>query len=143
VAFSKTEGFLDSYGVSERTADARDLGNVPINAIFGTTAVSTIDPYTYYSSVGDRNKIMEPYIFNRTNVRLGQLVIGYNFRTTKQNPVFKDVYVSLLGRNLFFLYKEAPFDPEQSVSTANNVQSNDIFGLPPTRSYGFNVKFTF
>ncbi len=143
VAFSKTEGFLDSYGVSKRTADARDQGYVPINAIMGTTAVTSIDPYTYYSSVGDRNKIMEPYIFKRTNVRVGQVVIGYTFRAAKQNPVFKDASVSLVGRNLFFLYKDAPFDPEQSVSTANNVQSNDIFGLPPTRSYGINIKFTF
>lgn len=143
VAFSKTEAFLDSYGVSARTADARDQGYVPINAMMGTTAVTTIDPYTYYSSVGDRNKIMEPYIFKRTNVRVGQLVVGYTFRSAKANPLFKDASVSLVGRNLFFLYKDAPFDPEQSVSTANNVQSNDIFGLPSTRSFGFNVKFTF
>jgi TonB-linked SusC/RagA family outer membrane protein len=143
VAFSKTEGFLDSYGVSKRTADARDKGYVPINAIMATTGVTSIDPYTYYSSVGDRNKIMEPYIFKRTNVRVGQLVIGYTFRSAKSNPVFKDASVSLVGRNLFFLYKDAPFDPEQSVSTANNVQSNDIFGLPSTRSYGISFKFTF
>lgn len=143
VAFSKTEGFLDSYGVSERTAAARDLGYVPINAIMGSKAVTSIDPYTYYSAVGDRNKIMEPYIFKRTNVRVGQFVLGYTFRSAKANPVFKDASISLVGRNLFFLYKDAPFDPEQSVSTANNVQSNDIFGLPSTRSFGVNVKFTF
>lgn len=142
VAFSKTEGFLDSYGVSKRTADARDRGFVPINAIMGTTAVTSIDPYTYYSSVGDRNKIMEPYIFSRTNVRVGQFVVGYSFRVNNSR-IFKEAGVSLVGRNLFFLYKDAPFDPEQSVSTANNVQSNDIFGLPSTRSFGANIKFTF
>jgi len=143
VAFSKTEGFLDSYGVSERTAAARDQGYVTINAIKGDKGVTTIDPYTYYSAVGDRNKIMEPYIFKRTNIRMGQLVIGYNFRPKNANPVIKNASISLVGRNLFFFYKKAPFDPEQSISTANNVQSNDIFGLPPTRSYGINVKFTF
>lgn len=145
VAFSKTQGFLDSYGVSAETAAARDKGYVPINAAMEATgkAVTSIDPYTYYSAIGDRNKIMEPYIFKRTNVRLGQLVIGYTLRSKNANPVFKDVSLSLVGRNLFFFYKKAPFDPEQSVSTANNVQSNDIFGLPATRSYGLNVKFTF
>ena len=74
---------------------------------------------------------------------MGQLVIGYNFRPKNANPVIKNASISLVGRNLFFFYKKAPFDPEQSISTANNVQSNDIFGLPPTRSYGINVKFTF
>ncbi|MBO9620672.1 MAG: SusC/RagA family TonB-linked outer membrane protein [Niabella sp.] len=143
VAFSKTEAFLDSYGVSERTAAARDQGYLPINAVFGKTAVTTIDPATYYSAVGDRNKIMEPYIFSRTNIRLGQLVLGYNFRAKSEKPVFKNVSLSLVGRNLFFFYKKAPFDPEQAMSTTNAMQSNDVFSLPSTRSFGFNVKFSF
>jgi TonB-linked SusC/RagA family outer membrane protein len=144
VAFSKTEAFLDSYGVSERTAAARDKGSVPINAVSSTgTAVTSIDPYTYYSAIGDRNKIMEPYIFSRTNVRLGQLVFGYTFKSKGENPIFKDASVSLVGRNLFFFYKKAPFDPEQAMSTNNSMQSNDVFGLPSTRSFGLNVKFTF
>jgi TonB-linked SusC/RagA family outer membrane protein len=143
VAFSKTEAFLDSYGVSARTADSRDKGSIPINAIMGTTAVSSIDPYTYYQTVGDRNRIMEPYVFSRTNVRLAQFVLGYTFRSQKANPVFKDASVSLIGRNLFFFYKKAPFDPEQAMSTNNSMQSNDVFSMPSTRSYGFNVKLTF
>jgi len=143
VAFSKTEAFLDSYGVSQRTADARDKGMMPINAIQGTTAVTSIDPAIYYSAVGDRNKIMEPYLFSRTNVRLGQLVLGYNLKSKNPNSIIKDANFSLVGRNLFFFYKDAPFDPEQSMSTGNGMQSNDVFGLPSTRSYGINVKFTF
>ncbi len=144
VAFSKTEAFLDSYGVSERTAEARDKGSVDINAVTSTgTVVTSIDPYTYYSAVGDRNKIMEPYIYSRTNVRLGQLVLGYTFRSKSAKPVFKDASVSLIGRNLFFFYKKAPYDPEQAMSTSNSMQSNDVFSLPAIRSYGFNVKFTF
>ena len=79
VAFSKTEAFLDAYGVSKRTGDVRDAGEtMPINAIQGTTAVTEIDPAVYYGAVGDRNRIMEPYIFSRTNIRLANLVIGYN-----------------------------------------------------------------
>ena len=143
VAFSKTEAFLDSYGVSQRTADARDKGMMPINAIQGTTAVTSIDPAIYYSAVGDRNKIMEPYLFSRTNVRLGQLVLGYNLKSKNPKSIIKDANFSLVGRNLFFFYKDAPFDPEQSMSTGNGMQSNDVFGLPSTRSYGINVKFTF
>jgi outer membrane receptor protein involved in Fe transport len=143
VAFSKTEAFLDSYGVSERSAAARDLGYVPINAVMGSTTVTKLDPATYYSAIGDRNKIMEPYIYSRTNVRLGQLVLGYTFRSKNANPVFKDASVSLIGRNLFFFYKKAPYDPEAAMSTNNSMQSNDVFGLPATRQLGFNVKFTF
>ncbi|SDE45877.1 TonB-linked outer membrane protein, SusC/RagA family [Dyadobacter soli] len=142
VAFSKTEAFLDSYGVSERSAEARDAGSVPINAVKPEgTAVTSIDPYTYYSAIGDRNKIMEPYVFKRTNVRLGQLVVGYNFKT--KGGVLKDASISFVGRNLFFFYKKAPFDPEQAMSTNNDLQSTDVFGLPSTRSYGLNLKLSF
>lgn len=144
VAFSKTEAFLDSYGVSKRTGDARDGGaTMPINAIKGTTAVTSIDPVVYYSAVGDRNRIMEPYIFSRTNIRLAQLVVGYNLNVQKLKLPVKEASLSLIGRNLFFFYKKAPYDPEQSMSTANNMQSNEVFSMPSTRTYGFNLKFSF
>jgi len=144
VAFSKTEAFLDSYGVSKRTGDVRNAGaTMPINAIQGTTAVTSIDPVVYYNAVGDRNRIMEPYIFSRTNIRLAQLVIGYNLNVQKFKLPIKDASVSLIGRNLFFFYKKAPYDPEQSMSTANNMQSNEVFSMPATRTYGINLKVTF
>ena len=143
VAFSKTEAFLDSYGVSKRSADARNAGTIAINAIQGTTPVTSIDPVVYYSAIGDRNKIMEPYVFSRTNVRLGQLSLGYTLKFKKSNIGIKDAAFSLVGRNLFFFYKKAPFDPEQSMSTGNGMQSNDVFSLPATRSFGFNVKLSF
>jgi outer membrane receptor protein involved in Fe transport len=144
VAFSKTEAFLDSYGASQRSADARLNATIPINAVSSTgTAVTSIDPVLYYSAIGDRNKIMEPYVFSRTNVRLGQLAFGYNLKINKTSFPIKDASFSLVARNLFFFYKEAPFDPEQSMSTANGMQSNDVFSMPSTRSVGFNVKLTF
>ncbi|MFT3703827.1 MAG: SusC/RagA family TonB-linked outer membrane protein [Agriterribacter sp.] len=141
VAFSKTEAFLDSYGVSKRSADARASSTIPIDAIQGNDKVTSISPVVYYSSIGDRNKIMEPYVFSRTNVRLGQFVLGYNF---KVNPgsFLKGASVSLIGRNLFFFYKKAPYDPEQAMSTSNSMQSNDVFSVPSTRSFGFTLKAT-
>ncbi|MCE5348219.1 MAG: SusC/RagA family TonB-linked outer membrane protein [Bacteroidales bacterium] len=144
VAFSKTEAFLDSYGVSKRTGDIRDAGDtMPIDAIKGTTDVTEIDPAVYYSAVGDRNKIMEPYIFKRTNIRLAQFVIGYNIPCQKLGLPLKAASVSFVGRNLFFFYKDAPYDPEQSMSTSNSMQSNEVFSMPAIRSYGFNIKVNF
>src|SRR5690606_28347775 len=143
VAFSKTEAFLDSYGVSERTAKARDGGMIEINAVKNDQAVTSIDPYTYYSAIGDRNKIMEPYVFKRTNIRLGQFVVGYNLGGKSENSILKNASISFVARNLFFFYKDAPFDPEQAMSTGNNMQSNDVFSLPSTSSYGLNLKVSF
>lgn len=143
VAFSKTEAFLDSYGVSQRSADDRASSTMPINAVQDGNKVTSIDPVVYYAAIGDRNRIMEPYVFSRTNVRLAQLVLGYSIPIKNRDGVIKDASISLIGRNLFFFYKKAPYDPEQAMSTGNSMQSNDVFSVPPTRSYGFNLKFTF
>jgi hypothetical protein len=74
---------------------------------------------------------------------LAQLVIGYNLDMQKLNWPLKAASISLIGRNLFFFYKDAPYDPEQSMSTANNMQSNEVFSMPATRNYGFNIKVNF
>jgi len=141
VAFSKTEAFLDSYGVSKRSGEARDAGSIPINAIKGTTPQTSIDPTLYYSTIGDRNGIMEPYVFSRTNVRLAQVSLAYTIPV--KGSAIKSASVSLIGRNLFFFYKKSPFDPEQAMSTSNSMQANDVFAVPGTRSYGLNLKLNF
>ncbi len=142
--FSQTEAMLDGYGVSKRTGDARDNGGkVAINAIQGTTPVSSIDAKLYYTTVGDRNGISEAYVFDRTNVRLTQLAFGYDFDVDKLNLPIKAASFSVVGNNLFFFYKKAPFDPELTMSTGTGSQSLDNFNVPATRTYGFNLKITF
>ncbi|SFE92870.1 TonB-linked SusC/RagA family outer membrane protein [Sunxiuqinia elliptica] len=141
---SQTESMLDGYGVSKRTGDARDNGGVvAINAIQGTTPVTEIDAKTYYTTIGDRNGILEAYVYDRTNVRLSQLALTYDFDMTKLSLPLKAASVSLVGQNLFFIYKDAPYDPELAMNTGLGSQSLDNFNLPSTRTYGFNLKITF
>jgi len=142
-AFSQTESILDGYGVSQRTADARDKGYVAINGIQGSTAVTEIDPQTYYTTVGGRNGIAEAYVYDRTNIRLTQLSLSYDVDVKSLGLPLQAASFSVVGSNLFFLYKKAPFDPELSMSTDLGSQSLDNFNVPATRTYGFNLKFTF
>ncbi len=143
-AFSQTEAMLDGYGVSKRTGDARDNGGkVAINAIQGTTPVTSIDAKLYYTTVGDRNGIAEVYVYDRTSVRLSQMALSYDLDVKKLKLPIKDASFSIVGNNLFFFYKKAPFDPELTMSTDINSQSLDNFNVPATRTYGFNLKFTF
>ena len=142
-AFSQTESILDGWGVSQRTADARDKGYVEVNAIQGETLVTEMNPNTYYTTVGGRNGISEAYVYNRTNIRLTQLALSYDLDVQRIGLPVKSASVSLVGQNLFFFYKKAPFDPELGMSTDMNSQSLDNFSVPATRSYGFNLKFTF
>jgi outer membrane receptor protein involved in Fe transport len=141
--FSQTEAMLDGYGVSQRTADARDNGGVDINAIKGTTPVTKIDAKLFYTTVGDRNGISEQYVYDRTNIRLTQFALSYDLDVKKLDLPIKAASISAVGQNLFFLYKKAPFDPELTMSTDLNSQSLDNFNVPATRTFGFNLKITF
>lgn len=139
---SQTEAILDGYGVSERSAADRDNGGVAINAVMPDgTAVTTMDARLYYTTIGDRNGIKEPYTYDRTNIRLAQLALSYNMNL-KNLPV-KQATLSLVGQNLFFLYKVAPYDPELTMSTGLSDQALDNFNMPSTRTFGFNVKLNF
>jgi outer membrane receptor protein involved in Fe transport len=139
---SQTEAMLDGYGVSQRSADARSNGGVIINGIMpGGILVNRIDAKQYFTTVGDRDGIKEPYIYHRTNIRLAQASISreWNF----QHGAIKQATFSIIGSNLFFIYKDAPFDPEVTLNTLMNDQAIENFSLPSTRTFGFDFKITF
>ncbi len=145
---SQTESMLDGWGVSKRSGEARDLGYVAINGIINgtTTEVKQISAFDYYAEgggIGGRNGILEPYVYDRTNIRLSQLSIAYDFDVKKLNLPLSGATFSLVGQNLFLFYKKAPYDPELSMNTTMSSQSLDNFNTPATRTYGFNIKVTF
>ena len=141
VTFSQTESMLDGAGVSQRTADARDAGGVQVNAVQADAPVTSVDPEIWYRAIGDRNGIGEAYIYDRTNVRLTQLALSYNFPMSGR--FVKGLSASLVGQNLFIFHMKAPFDPELAMSTNRNSQSLDNFNLPATRTIGLNLKVNF
>jgi len=133
---------LDGYGVSKRSGDARDAGGLAVDAVTDDgTAVSSVDPETWFLATGDRNGIMEYYTYDRTNIRLSQLSLSYTLNL--QSSALDAITFSVYGRNLFFLYKEAPFDPDLVMSTNRNNQGLDNFNLPTTRSIGINLNLNF
>ena len=140
---SQTESMLDGWGVSKRSGEARDLGYVEINGVKGTTPVTQISAFDYYAEgggIGGRNGILEPYVYDRTNIRLSQLSVAYDLKVEK---LVSAVTLSLVGQNLFIFYKKAPYDPELAMNTTMSSQSLDNFNVPATRTYGFNIKVTF
>lgn len=55
----------------------------------------------------------------------------------------KNLTASIIGRNLFFFYKDAPMDPDVAAGTGNGWQGVDMFALPTSRSFGLNLKLNF
>ena len=81
------------------------------------------------------------YIYDATNFRLRELSVGYTFRDLLGEN--KNLTLSFIGRNLFFIYKDAPVDPDVSLSTGNGLGAFELFNLPSARSYGFSLKLNF
>lgn len=115
---SLTQATLDGRGVTKATAEARDRGYVEVDG----TRFENVEGF--YSVVGDRNGISERYMYSATNIRLRELSLSYSFPSTllAKTKVFTGIDVSLVGRNLFFFYKDAPFDPDAILSVGNTIR---------------------
>lgn len=134
VVVSMTQAALDHYGVSERSAEARDNGAVVIgNSIIGAE--------NYYKSIG-KNGVGQYFTYDASNVRIAEAHISYKL-DRKYLLNVADITMSLVGRNLGFLYNKAPFDPESISSTGNYSQGLDYFMMPTQRTLGFSFKVTF
>lgn len=151
---SMTESYLDGYGLSQRTADARlyaeknkiyadpcygnNILGIALND--GSGRVVPID--AYYNSVGGVTpQDIERYLYSGTNFRLRELSLGYTFRNLfGQN---KNLSLSFIARNLFFIYKDAPVDPDVSLSTGTGLGAFEVFNMPSSRSFGFSLNVNF
>lgn len=103
---------------------------------------TTISAQDYWEAVSD---IASEYVYDQTNIRLREFVFSYKFPSSMlQNTFIKGADIGLIGRNLFFLYKEIDHvDPEASLGTGNNGQGILSYNLPTPRSIGFNVNLKF
>ena len=139
---SLTQSIMDQYGVSKVTGDARLNGGVAVNGIDGNgKTVSTVNPQAWYEAIGGRNGISGEYIYSATVVRLREASVGYALPIPP--GFFHQIKVSLVGRNLIYFSKKAPFDPELTMSTGNGLSGVDVFNQPATRNFGFSVNASF
>jgi hypothetical protein len=132
--------------MSKRTGEARahaEANNLYTadgrHAMYINEGRDLVSVEDYYTAVGSSDA--SNYIYNGTNFRLRELSLGYTFRDLLGEG--KNLSLSVIGRNLFFLYKDAPVDPDVSVSTANGLGGIDMFNVPSTRSFGVNLKLNF
>lgn len=130
---SKTQAYLDRYGVSEASMKAREQGYMMMGSI-------QMNPEDYYTTIQDLDAF---YVYSATNVRLQEASIGYTFPDKWFGNIVKGVNVSVYGTNLWMIYNKAPFDPELTATTGTFGQGYDYFMLPSNRTYGFSLKFAF
>jgi hypothetical protein len=139
---SVMQGMLDFYGVSKVSGQARDQGYVKINGVDqGGHAISRIDPKNWYTFIGGRNATLGEYVYSATVVRMREAALGYVLPVS--TGAIRSMRLSVTGRNLFFFYRKAPFDPEIASATNNGLGGVDVFNLPAVRSVGVKLNIIF
>lgn len=144
--YSGTGASLDASGVTDRSLKYRDTG-VVLNGVIKQkdgSFIKNTQSITAQKYWGSLSGIASEYIYKQTNVRLRELSLSYKLPKKVLGSFIKDASISLVGRNLFFFYKDLPhFDPESSLGTSNNAQGILSYNLPAVRTLGVNLNIKF
>jgi hypothetical protein len=108
----------------------------------GTRTLSPGEAQNYWAQLS--NRAQENFMYDASFIKLRQVTLGYTLpKSLLGNVPINTVQVSFVARNLAILHKNVDnIDPE-STYTSSNAQGLDYFGMPATRSYGFNLRLTF
>lgn len=143
---SGTNRELTLRGLHKNTLEGRENGLVVsgIDDATGqpfTTTVAPEDLRTFYGRIGEENAgISEEFVYSTDFIKFRELSFSYNLPSkVLDNKFIKEVRLSLIGRNLFFISRDIDnVDPEASLNNLNS-QGIERFGVPSTKSYGFSV----
>lgn len=149
--YSGTNVRLTQAGFTKQSLMGR-AGETPLTVTGVTADGSSFKPFTktlsvgearnYWNQLGDRAQ--ENFVYDASFVKLRQLTLGYTLppKIFTGTPI-RTLMLSFVARNLAILYKNVPnIDPESTYSSGNS-QGLDYFGMPASRTYGFNLRATF
>jgi hypothetical protein len=134
--YAATNAFAYLRGLHKNTLVGRENGNVG-----GPKTLPLDEVDNYYSQIYN---ITEEFVEDASFIKLRQFTLGYNFpKTMLESTPFSEVSLSLVGRNLLLLMSKVDnIDPESTYSNGND-QGLEMFGVPQTRSFGFNLNVKF
>ncbi len=140
------------------TQAAMDANGTSVNSLFGREGGIVLDAYTeagvkntksisseaYFQAVGNRTPVKDLYAYSGTNLRLREVALGYSIPVdfVKKSGFIQSAKLSLVGRNLYFFKRDAPFDPEIATAVSNR-GGIEYASLPSTRNIGLNLKLSF
>jgi TonB-linked SusC/RagA family outer membrane protein len=107
----------------------------------GTPNTQVISAQEYHKA---SYNIGEAFIYSSTFVKLREVKLAYNFNKSFAKKLgLQGASITAVGRNLFFIYKDAPnIDPETAFNTGNG-QGLESLALPTTRNFSLNVNLKF
>lgn len=147
---SATEMELAGGGFADYTLEGRDGmvidGVVQTkdgegNVIYEAKNTTPVKAEVYWESCTGCAPLGEPFKYDGSYARASEVSLGYT--QTFNNDIFREITVSLVARNLFFIMNKAErFDPGQMTGDTKYM-GIDYFMPPSTRSIGMNLKATF
>ena len=145
--YSGTLGVLDYYGVTQHSADIRNMDEflfekpaVKQNAD-GTYSPNDIkikgeNAYAYFNAM---NSIDEASVYDNSYIKLREISLSY--------PVLDKDYLKIsanvFARNILIWSQLPGLDPEATLGNNNMAGAFERFSLPGSSSYGFGLTFTF
>jgi len=107
------------------------------------TIISSADYWInmYYWKYG----FHEYAIYDNSYIKFRELALNFNVPSKYINKIgVQRLMVSLIGRNLFYIWKNVPnIDPESAVGTTGYKQGIEYGFVPPTRTWGFAARLSF
>ena len=129
-------------GTAPGGATVYDDGMI-FNGVYENGAPNTtiLSAQEYYKA---SYNISEAYIYSSTFVKLREIKLAYNFNKSFAKKLgLEGASITAVGRNLLFIYKDAPnIDPETAFNTGN-AQGLESLALPTTRNFSLNVNLKF
>jgi TonB-linked SusC/RagA family outer membrane protein len=152
---SFTEALVAGGGVLDYTETGRDGSLLFGENIYpdetGVTEDGAINTAkctseAFWNNIGGRNNpVGEPFVRSASNIRMREMVLGYEMpKSLLSKTFFTSCRISLVGRNLFFIQNKAKYcDPEQVRHTGISAEGQEAFPLPTTRNFGVSINFGF
>jgi iron complex outermembrane receptor protein len=140
--------FADGTTITQPNGDSQDVGGMTYEQAYeaGYVEPTHASYYTYFTNSWGQGVINDDWFSEINYVSLRQVMLGYTFsRSFTERLKIENLNISLVGRNLVYLYNSLPnhLNPE---STRGNSSSYSYFErtfTPFVASYAMTVKFDF
>ena len=141
--YSQTNAHMIMFGRHADTLPGREEGIIAqgVKEDGVTPNDVKVTAMKYYMALSG---ITENCIYDASFIKLRELSFGYNFPTKWIRKIgLSALSFSVVGRNLWNIYDKVPLvDPESSFNIDNG-QGFESYGLPASRSIGFNLNVKF
>lgn len=113
----------------------------------GTANDIPVSAEAYYSAIGlykSQKGYAEEFVYDASFIKLKEIALGYSFpQAVLRHTPLTTLRLSFVARNLCFLMKRAPGNPDGGYDTTMFSQALDFASTPYTRTIGFAVNASF